>query len=269
MGSNTIVRALKKAGDDETVVAIVFRVDSPGGSALASDLIWRQIQQVRQQKPVIASMGDVAASGGYYVSMGCDKIFASAGTLTGSIGVVGGKIALAGLYDKVGLSTEVISRGRHSGMLSMDQPFSETERKVWQEYMEDVYEIFASKVAAGRKMDRTRLDALAGGRIWTGQQARENGLVDEIGTLYDAIEAAKKTASVRPDERIELLELPEPRNFFDQLFDVPVEETRAQLRGVVDDAMPAVAKRLGELETLRRLFAEPALMMMPFQVEIR
>lgn len=269
MGSHTIVRALKKAADDETVKAIVFRVNSPGGSAMASDLIWRQVRQVRKQKPVIASMGDTAASGGYYVSMGCDKIYAEAGTLTGSIGVVGGKMALSGLYDKIGLTTEVISRGKHSGMLSMDSPFTDTERQVWKEYMEEIYETFTSKAAESRNLDRQQLESLAGGRLWTGQQAAANGLVDEVGTLYDAIEAAKQVAGVQPDEKIDLMELPVPRSFFDQLFDVPIEESRIQLRDTLEQLAPGAAARLGELQTLRRLFAEPALMMMPYRIEIR
>ncbi len=269
MGSDTIVRALKKAADDETVKAIVFRVNSPGGSAMASDSIWRQIRQVRKKKPVIASMGDTAASGGYYVSMGCDKIYAEAGTLTGSIGVVGGKMALSGLYDKIGLTTEVISRGKHSGMLSMDSPFTDTERQVWQEYMEEIYKTFTSKAAEGRNLDRQQLESLAGGRVWTGKQAAANGLVDEVGTLYDAIEAAKQVAGVQGDEKVDLMELPVPRSFFDQLFDVPIEESRIQLRDTLEQLAPGAAARLGELQTLRRLFAEPALMMMPYRIEIR
>jgi protease-4 len=269
LGGDTIVRALQKAGDDETVVAVVFRVDSPGGSALASDLIWRQVQLVRKKKPVIASMGDVAASGGYYIAVGCDKIYAGAGTLTGSIGVVGGKLAMGGLFDKVGFSTEVISRGQNSGMFSMETPFSDSEREVWKEYMNDVYGRFTDRVATGRKLDRKQLDALAGGRVWSGRQAKANGLVDEVGTFYDAIEAAKKMAGIQPKEKIEYLELPRPRNFLEQLLDAPEDEARLQLRTAAQELAPGAAKHLGELRTLQRLFEEPALLMMPYRVEIK
>lgn len=269
MGSDTIVRALKKAAEDETVKAIVFRVNSPGGSAMASDAIWRQVRQVREKKPVIASMGDTAASGGYYVSMGCDKIYAEKGTLTGSIGVVGGKLAVGGLYDKIGLTTEVISRGKHSGILSMDTPFTDSEREVWKEYMQEVYDTFTSKAAESRKLDPKQLESLAGGRIWTGRQAAANGLVDEVGTLYDAIAAAKQAAGLDPDEKLEMLELPVPRSFFDQLFDTPIDESRMQLRDTVEQLAPGAAARIDDLHTLRRLFAEPALMMMPYRIDIR
>src|SRR4026208_280934 len=126
--------------------------------------------------------------------MGCDKIYAEPGTLTGSIGVVGGKIVLKGLMDKVGLSTDVISRGKNSGMLSEMSGFSDSERAVWKKMMEEVYQQFVKKAAAGRKMEVTKLESLAGGRIWSGRQAKAQGLVDELGTLNDAIAEAKKMA---------------------------------------------------------------------------
>ena len=173
MGSDTVVKALRKAAKDETVVAIVLRVDSPGGSALASDLIWREITKIK--KPVIASMGDVAASGGYYISMGCDKIFAEAGTLTGSIGVVGGKIVTEGLFNKVGVTTDVISRGKNSGMLSSQSKFTASEREVWKAMMDKIYQQFTEKAAAGRHMKLAELQKLAGGRVWSGRQAKKRG----------------------------------------------------------------------------------------------
>jgi protease-4 len=154
-------------------------------------------------------------------------------------------------------------------MLAMDQPFSDSEREIWKQFMQDVYETFVSKVAQGRKLDRKRLDALAGGRIWTGRQAQQNGLVDEVGTLYDAIEAAKKLAGVKPDEQLELLEMPEPRSFFDQLLDVPAEESRVQVRDALNQLTPAAAERLQDWATLQPLFAEPALMLTPYRIEIR
>ena len=139
-------------------------------------------------------MGDVAGSGGYYIAMGAKKIFAAPGTLTGSIGVIGGKLVTRGLYDKVGLTTEVISRGANSGSLSSNQPFTPEERKVWPELLQDTYHQFVSKAAEGRKMTYGKLEELAQGRVYTGRMAKTLGLVDELGTLADAIVAAKMAA---------------------------------------------------------------------------
>src|SRR5262249_30214239 len=148
------------------------------------------------KKPVVASMGDVAASGGYYISMGCRKIYAEPGTLTGSIGVVGGKLVTGGLSNWAGLKTDVISRGANAGITSAEQPWSDGERKVIRESMQTVYDQFLDKTLSGRKkagvsLTREKLLTLAGGRVWTGRQAKAAGLVDELGTLDDAIAAAK------------------------------------------------------------------------------
>lgn len=265
MGSDTIIKALRKANDDATVKAIVLRVNSPGGSALASDLIWREIERI--EKPVFASMGDVAASGGYYISMGCDKIYAEPGTLTGSIGVVGGKMAMTGLYDKIGLKTEVISRGKNSGLFSPTSPFTDSERKVWKAMMEETYGQFTGKAAKGRKMDLKKLESLASGRIWTGRQAKGNGLVDELGTLRDALLAAKKAAGMKATDKAELLILPKPKSFLEEMFSGP--SARLGLNVGVEKLAPNVAAHLGEVETLRKLFAEPAVLVLPYRVEIK
>ncbi|QDU93347.1 signal peptide peptidase SppA [Lignipirellula cremea] len=267
MGSDTIVKALQQAEKDKTVAAVVLRVDSPGGSALASDLIWRQIEQM--EKPVIASMGDTAASGGYYISMGCDKIFAEEGTLTGSVGVVGGKVALGGLYDKLGLNTEVISRGKNSGLLSSDSMFSDSERKVFHDMMKETYQQFVAKAAAGRGLEFAAMEKLAGGRVWSGRQAQKNGLVDYVGTLRDALKYAKKSAGIPEDEKAEIMELPKPKTLFEELFEGdsgPLSETAARR---VKSAVPGAAERLGEIQTLQSLFSEPAVLLAPYQIRIR
>ncbi len=275
LGSDTIVKALRQARDDESVAAIVLRVDSPGGSALASDLIWREIAQI--DKPVIASMGDVAASGGYYISMGCDRIFAEPGTLTGSIGVVGGKIALGGLYEKIGLKTDIISRGRNSGLLSGEDRFTDSEREVWKRQLEETYRQFTTKAAEGRHLEPERLETLAGGRVWTGRQAKENGLVDELGTLSDAMKHAKTAAGLKEDDKVETLILPTPKSFFDQLLGSAEGQGDPLVGGgLVDGASiggamiePKLARLLGEAEILRRLFAEPSVLVLPYHVNIR
>ena len=174
-----------------------MRINSPGGSAIASDLIWRET--VRIEKPLIASMGDVAGSGGYYIAMGADKILASPGTVTGSIGVVGGKLVTGGLYGKLGITTEVISRGKVSGAFSSLQPFTPLERKAMTALLKETYKQFVSKAAEGRNVSYKELDKLAQGRVYTGRMALANGLVDELGTLRDAVNAAKKAAGMEPD----------------------------------------------------------------------
>ncbi|HMP04743.1 MAG TPA: signal peptide peptidase SppA, partial [Lacipirellulaceae bacterium] len=206
MGSTTIVDALRAANRDKNVKAIVLRIDSPGGSALASDLIWRQTQAI--DKPIVVSMGDVAASGGYYIAMGADRIFAEPGTITGSIGVVGGKLALKGLYQWIGMGTETISRGANSGIFSATEKFSASEREIVERYMKTVYDQFTAKAAKGRGMSQEQLEELAGGQVFTGRMAKRNGLVDDVGTLRDAIQAAKRLAGLDPDQKYELKLLP-------------------------------------------------------------
>jgi len=216
IGSETLSKAIKQANEDDTVKAIVMRVDSPGGSALASDLIWREAELIK--KPFVISMGDVAASGGYYIAMNADKIYAEPGTITGSIGVVGGKLATQGLFDKIGINTSIIKRGQNAGVMSMTTPFSDSERAAMQSMMNDIYKQFTTKAATGRKMDYEKLEKLARGRIYTGLQAKELGLIDEVGTLGDAIAEAKKLAGLKPDEKLEKLELPKPTSPLESLF---------------------------------------------------
>lgn len=273
LGGNTLVKALREAEKDDKVAAIVLRVDSPGGSALASDLVWREV--VRSKKPIVASMGDVAASGGYYISMGADKIFAEPGTLTGSIGVVGGKIALKGLFDKVGVKTEVISRGKNSGWESSDEPFTQSERDAWMKVMREIYSQFTTKAAEGRKLELPRLQELAQGKVYTGRQALENRLVDQLGTLDDAVAEAKKLAGVPADEAVERLILPEPRSIFEELFGGAAIEMRATVfggsmnGGVSGQAVAGLVRALEETDQMLRLFRDPAVTVMPFRVRIR
>jgi protease-4 len=270
LGGNTIVKALRTAEKDKTVQAIVLRVNSPGGSALASDLIWREV--VRIKKPVIASMGDVAASGGYYVSMGADKIFAEPGTLTGSIGVVSGKLAMGGLYEKLGLKTEVISRGKNSGIFSSTGKFTKDERAALGRFGRDMYKQFTSKACKGRKIDRKTMATLAQGRIWSGRMAAKNGLVDKTGTLADAIAEAKKLAGVKGDEKIDIRVLPEPKTFFDQLFGSnakPGSPLVAEIGRQLRTLSPELSRHAADLHILRRLLAEPAIVLLPYRVDIK
>ncbi len=270
VGSDTMVEALQKAAKDNEVAAIVLRVDSPGGSALASDLIWRELRRI--EKPVIASMGDVAASGGYYIAMGCDKIFAEPGTLTGSIGVVGGKVAIGAMWNKAGITTQVISRGANSGLFSTQAPFTDSERTVWRGMLEETYEQFTSKVALCRQMDRKQVLELAGGRIWTGRQAQSRGLVDRIGSLRDAIQEAKSLSGIGPDEKVELLLLPQPKSFFEQMIDDASVRTPWQSWFASSVSSSPLAKAalgpVADLQLVEELFREPTLFLLPFRLQI-
>ncbi len=268
MGSETIVEALQKAGQDDSVKAIVLRIDSPGGSALASDMIWRATQAI--DKPIVASMGDIAASGGYYIAMGADKIFAEPGTITGSIGVVGGKLAMNGLYKKLGISTDSISRGDNSGMFSGTEKFSDNERKVVTAMMQDIYRIFTTKAATGRKMDLAKLESLAGGQVYTGRIAKRKGLIDEVGTLRDAIRLAKELGGLDPEKKYQLMVLPEPANPFEELFGADLDKEReVQLMSGLGQLVPELRGPLSHAMQLRKLMREPAMLLMPFWVEVK
>lgn len=273
LGSDTFVKAVRKASADDSVKAIVLRVDSPGGSALASDLMWRALQKV--EKPVVVSMGDVAASGGYYISMGASRIFAEPGTITGSIGVVGGKVALRGLYDKIGISTSVISRGKNSGTLSTLDGFSESEKQAMTKMLYEIYDQFTKKAAAGRKMEHADLEKLARGRVYTGAMALKVGLVDELGTLEDAVAHAGKLAGLNPDDKIERMILPRPTSPFEQLFgpiDPDAKASAPQAEAIVEALKmlsPELAQQLNGLSVIQLLSKEPALTLMPFRITVK
>jgi protease-4 len=213
MGSDTICAAFRAARRDDNVKAIVFRVDSPGGSYVASDTIWREVVLARKAgKPVIISMGDLAASGGYFVSMAADVIVAQPGTLTGSIGVFGGKPSIGELLNRVGITSEPVDVGANSGMFSSSRGYSEPQWQRVNAWLDRIYDDFVGKVAEGRGIDRDRAHELARGRVWTGADAFGRGLVDELGGLEDALTVARsrvnlpKDASVRTYPRMHPLE---------------------------------------------------------------
>ncbi len=217
LGSDTMVRYLRKARADESIRAIVLRVDSPGGSAIASDVIWREVELTRQVKPVIASMSDVAASGGYYIAMPAHKIVAEPATLTGSIGVVMVKFVIDGTLKKLGMNMEGVSNGRYATLYSPIRPFSPEERAKVQEQMQATYDAFVEKAAAGRHTTPEKIDAVAQGRVWTGQQARQIGLVDELGGLDRALALAKEQARIGRDAEVELVVYPPKRSIYESL----------------------------------------------------
>ncbi len=215
----TLKKAFEKARSDNSIKAVVFRIDSPGGSAFASDLIWREVMLTQREKPVIVSMSNYAASGGYYIAMAAGTIVAQPGTLTGSIGVYGGKLNMKGLYNKVGLTKEIIAHGQNATLYSDYGNFTPTERERVQKMMKTIYEEFVNKAADGRKKTFADIDAVAQGRVWTGKQAKELGLVDELGGLNTALTIAKKQAGLKEDDKYDILILPEQKSLFEQIFE--------------------------------------------------
>lgn len=272
IGSDTMIKAIRDANKDAAVKAIVLRVDSPGGSALASDLMWHQLELV--QKPFIVSMGDVAGSGGYYIAMGADRIFADPGTITGSIGVVGGKFALEGLFGKVGITTDVISRGKNSGVLSTTSGFTDSERAAMQRLLNDIYDQFTTKAAQGRKMEKDKLEKLARGRVYTGNAAVKLGLVDELGSLEDAIAFAIKQAGLKPDEKIERLNLPKPVSPLESLLGPLDPNADARLadpavRRVLHGLSPELERNFQVLHLLQSMSRERVMTVMPFRLLVK
>jgi protease-4 len=219
VGSDTLVQYLRKARADNSVRAIILRIDSPGGSAIASDVIWREVMLTRNVKPVIASMSDVAASGGYYIAMPAHSIVAEPATLTGSIGVVMIKFVIDGTMKKLGMNMEGVSQGRYAELYSPVRPFSPEERARVEEQMQATYDVFVEKAAAGRNTTPERIDAIAQGRVWTGSQAKQIGLVDELGGLERALAIAKQHAKLPPDSEVELVLYPPKKSFYEVLAD--------------------------------------------------
>ena len=209
IAGRTLAAAIDNLAGDDKVAAIVLRVDSPGGSAMASEQIWRALQRARESKPIIVSMGGVAASGGYYISCGATRIFALANTLTGSIGVVGGKIALAGLLSKMGVATYPIGKGKRAGMWSLASSWTADERATVLQHMEEIYKVFVGRVATGRGKTPEEIHEIAQGRVWTGAAARQHGLVDELGGLTEALAAARELTGIAPEIALEVYP-PEP-----------------------------------------------------------
>jgi protease-4 len=220
VGSDSLVKYIREARADASIRAIVLRVDSPGGSSTASDVIWRELSISRDNgRPVIVSMSDLAASGGYYIALGGDAIVAQPGTLTGSIGVYTGKFVTTGSLEKLGANIESTSNGKHAEIYSPDRRFTAEERKKIEESMQVVYDQFIERTAAARQMAPEKVDEIAQGRVWTGEQAREIGLVDELGGLYKAIDLAKQRARIPAEQEVDLVVYPPRRSFYEVLAD--------------------------------------------------
>lgn len=217
VGSERFVKAIRQAREDKSIKAVVLRINSPGGSGLASDVIWREVALTKKEKPVIASMSDLAASGGYYIAMGCDTIVANPGTITGSIGVFGLMLNMQDFFDnKLGITSESVNTGEYSDIFTMMRPHNQAEKARLQSMVDDFYQAFIEKAAEGRDMSPEEMHEIAQGRVWTGEQALENGLVDVLGGYEDALALAAEKAGI---EDYQVRYYPKQKTFIEQLFE--------------------------------------------------
>ncbi len=275
VGSDTIIQAVNDAAKDSSIKAIVLRVDSPGGSALASDLMWHALENAKAKKPLVVSMADVAASGGYYISCNANKIVAEPSTITGSIGMFMGKPVVTGLYDWLGVTNEYITRGDNAGVFREDQKWTPEERAKMEDQANKVYYgDFVPKVARGRGMTDEQVNTLGQGRVWTGAQAKGNGLVDEFGGLEKAIEVAKGLANVPLDKEVQRVPFPAPQSLFSQYFggdSSTLADTKQQAaQKALVQSLPEDARRaLRYAEIFDGMKRGEAMMMLPFELEIK
>jgi len=263
LGSETLVDALDEVRERKSVKAVILRVDSPGGSAPASDEMWRAVERLRAEKPVVISMSDYAASGGYYLSVAASSIVAQPSTITGSIGVYGGKLNVLGLYHKVGLNVETVSRGKHAEMLSPFKDFSPEESEQFKNSMLHVYQTFVDRVAEGREMKDEEVERVAQGRVWSGVAAAQNGLVDELGGIEKAVSVAKKLAGVPADENVAVEIYPKVeksflQRIFSEMFSDDWEESALRLAPGLSSFLAAASLPTGV-----------ALTWLPYRIDIR
>lgn len=241
LGSKTIAEAIRDAREDNSIDAIILRVNSPGGSAVASDVIYREVRRTvtdeKVKKPIVASMGNVAGSGGYYIACGADTIIAEEGTITGSIGVVGGKINLAGLHQKIYYNTHTFKRGEHSDAWRANRPFTDEEMEILQAAVEEIYDDFITRVAESRGLTKEEVNLVGEGRVWTGKQAIEKNLVDLIGGMDLALEVTRGTLGVEKDAPLQLEFYPRPKGFFSSLIGSFYQTKMKALPPVLQDAL--------------------------------
>jgi protease-4 len=263
LASDDVSQALEDAAEDPEIAAIIFRVDSPGGSPLAADIVWRAAARAKESgKPLIASVSNVAASGGYYVLAGADEILASPASLVGSIGVFVVRPVLGGLLDKLGIGYESMTRGRYADILVSTQPLSEGGRERMHAELDSIYDTFLDRVAGGRGLSREKVHAVARGRVWTGTEAVDIGLVDSLGGLRAAVRRAKERAGIQADADVALVPYPEPRSLVEQL-----DEAFQQAAVLATPRLPAL---LEDLEAILAAWSsDEPLALPPFLVRIR
>ncbi|MBK9214871.1 MAG: signal peptide peptidase SppA [Chloracidobacterium sp.] len=272
IGSDTMVSAINSAAADKTIKAIVLRVDSPGGSALASDLIWNAIENAKAKKKVVVSMSDVAASGGYYIACNADKIVAEPSTVTGSIGVFMGKPVVKGMYDWLGITNEYVMRGKNAGIFRETEKWTPEEREKMVAQTNSIYyDNFLPKVAKGRGKSHEEANTLGQGRVWTGTQAKQNGLIDEFGGLEKAIDVAKALAELPADKDVKRVVFPEPRPLMEEIFgDDETSQVQEQARAALIESLPADVRRAFRFSALfDQMQRGEAMLLLPFELSIR
>ena len=273
VGSDTVVDAINDAAEDKGVKAIVLRVDSPGGSALASDLMWHAIEKAKEKKPVVVSMADVAASGGYYISCNANKIIAEPETITGSIGMFMGKPVVKGFYQWLGVSNEYVMRGKNAGIFRETEHWTPDERAKMVEQSNAVYyDNFVPKVAKGRNLTPDKVDEIGQGRVWTGTQGKANGLVDDFGGLEKAISVAKELANLPADKDVRRVVFPAPKPFFQTFFDSEDSSVSAdeKAQAAILDAMPADIRRAFRYASLLdHMQRGEAMLLLPYELKIK
>jgi len=256
-GARTTIEALRSAAEDDDVRAIVLRVNSPGGSTLASEQIWHAIRSIRREKPVVVSMGDYAASGGYYIASAADSIVAEPATVTGSIGVFVVRPAFAGLYEKLEIGSELISRGPHAGITAGDEPLTAAQLERIRHFIGSAYQGFLERVATGREIATQEVDRLGQGQIWLGEAALAHDLIDALGGLDAAVERAKQAADIPDEVDPKRVVFPGPRNLAQQIRDL----TRSELRGwLTSELLPL---RLSPIVEATRLAFEGGIAYLP------
>jgi protease-4 len=275
VGSETMVKTINEAARDKTIKAIVLRIDSPGGVHYASDAIWHAVEVAKKKKPVVVSMGDLGASGGYYIACNANRIIAEPSTFTGSIGIFAGKPVMKGLYDWLGITNEYVMRGKNAGMFRETEKFTPEERAKFEGVIRSkYYDEFVPKVATGRGREPEYIDSIAQGRVWTGAQAKEKGLIDEFGGLDKAVEVARQLANIPADKGVRRVILPQPRGFFDNFFGNNEENASAQVnlqqQRAVFAALPEDVRRtLQYAATLDRMKRGEIMAIMPFDLRVK
>ncbi|MFI5127669.1 MAG: signal peptide peptidase SppA [Candidatus Acidiferrales bacterium] len=262
MGGDSVAAEIREARNDSSIRAIVLRVDSPGGSAVASEVIRREVELARKKKPVVVSMSDVAASGGYWISMSADKIIADPGTITASIGVLSGKMNISGLYKLLGLSTDYVATSDNATLYSAQQDFTPAQQLVVQRMLRDIYTSFTQGVAQGRGLPIATVQKIAKGRVWSGEQAKGLGLVDDLGGADRAVTVAKELAHIPVNSSVEIVRLPKEKT----LFDLFLERTQGQVVAPESDysSIQSLVRRVSSM-----VQAEPVRAQMPYVLRIR
>ncbi|HVB36786.1 MAG TPA: signal peptide peptidase SppA [Candidatus Acidoferrales bacterium] len=262
MGGDSVASEIREARNDSSIRAIILRVDSPGGSSVASEVIRREVQLARKAKPVVVSMSDLAASGGYWISMSANKIVADPDTITASIGVLSGKMNISGLYKLVGLSTDYVATSDNATLYSSQQDFTPAQQQTVQKMLQDIYTSFTQGVAQGRKLPIAAVDKIAKGRVWSGEQAKGLGLVDDLGGVYRAVTVAKELAHIPVDSSVEIVRMPKSKT----LLDLFLERAQGQVIAHGEDysSIQSLVRRLSTM-----VQAEPVRAQMPYILSIR